>query len=400
MTEPEKPLRVLLVTTGYPPDHSGSGGRLHQLYSRLAKQHPRLSWSVITRSNDDSSSPDGPDHVFRIPMHSDVGPIGKTTRITREFYGVHCLVRQGILRNIDLIHCGGWSWLTYALCRAAKKQGIPVIRELTSVGDSGQGKGPGPILVRRTNRLANLLVAISPAISKRVQAHIDASNAVWCRPNPVDLERFRPASTSERKVTRQHFLHWLPTLSDSDRVILHVGRIRPLKNQLLLVKAMKYLPARFHLIMVGPSYGDHDVYLKEVLEASKHPDLTSRVHLEPNYCDKPEVLMRGADVFAFPSSAEGLGNVMLEALATGLPVAAAQLEDVTDWIISPGKNGVTCRRTPEDFADAILEAEKLIPLKMRISDSARMRFDCKDIDQDYWTHMTNLSDSYSTEVAS
>src|SRR5207244_6925671 len=49
---------------------------------------------------------------------------------------------------------------------------------------------------------------------------------------------------------------------------------------------------------------------------------------------------QAADVFVMPSRREGLPNVLLEAMASGLPSVASRLPGVTDWVIEHGTSGV------------------------------------------------------------
>jgi glycosyltransferase involved in cell wall biosynthesis len=60
------------------------------------------------------------------------------------------------------------------------------------------------------------------------------------------------------------------------------------------------------------------------------------------------------DVFAFPSDTETFGNVVTEALASGLPVVAPNKGGVTDSVI-PGRTGILVRpRDPVDLAEALI----------------------------------------------
>ena len=105
-------------------------------------------------------------------------------------------------------------------------------------------------------------------------------------------------------------------------LLLHVGHIRRNKNQLLLVQALEKLPARFKLVLVGPAFAEDQPYLEALRQEVVSNGLEERVHVEASFRTDVELFMRAADVFLLPSKREGLGNVMLEALCTGLPVAA------------------------------------------------------------------------------
>ncbi len=64
-------------------------------------------------------------------------------------------------------------------------------------------------------------------------------------------------------------------------------------------------------------------------------------------------LYRESDLFVFPSVNEGLAQVLLEAMATGLPVVASELSGAQDCI-TEGKEGfIVAAREVERLAEAI-----------------------------------------------
>ena len=100
-----------------------------------------------------------------------------------------------------------------------------------------------------------------------------------------------------------------------------VGRLDPVKNQASLLQAFAASPARFPAsacTIVG------DGPLRMSLErASGLWASAGRSRFAGARNDTPD-LMRSFDVFVLPSINEGISNTILEAMATGLPVVAAQ----------------------------------------------------------------------------
>jgi glycosyltransferase involved in cell wall biosynthesis len=376
------PLHVLLVTTGYPPEHSGSGGRLHALYQRLAAQHPGLTWSVLCRRAGNTTAIPGPAALYPVPQ------AGNARRPVVEWAAIHH--HRAIFAQCDVMHCAGWSWLTLAACRAAKRARLPILRELTTVGDGGARRSAGARLIRHTNRLADQVIAISPALERDARTG-GVTAPIWCRPNPVDSKKFFRPRLAQRQAARALLRRWFPDLADGDILLLLIGRIRPLKNQKFLLHALGHLPKKFKLLIVGPPQGADDPYLRECQTVATAPDLAGRVFIEARLRQDVAEIMRGADMLVFPSREEGLGNVVVEALASGLPVVANRLPGVTDWLITPATNGELATLDTADFAAAMTRAAPLTEHRTAIAAAAATRFDSAAIDAQYWQILTGLA---------
>jgi len=80
--------------------------------------------------------------------------------------------------------------------------------------------------------------------------------------------------------------------------------------------------------------------------------LAGRVVLPGNLVDLPEVLL-AADVFVLPSRWEGLPLVLLEAMASGLPVAATRLEGLDELVATTGAGVLVPPGDSEALAGAI-----------------------------------------------
>lgn len=387
-------MKLLLVCSGYPPEHSGSGRRLHETYCRLQAHHPELSWRVVARSLDPAlPSPPGPESIFRFAsVLPSVGPALPLTWSAERLLALRHAAR--LLKGVDILHLAGFSWFAAALQQAAQARSIPVVRELTCRADGGSASGLGGWVMSRAlramNQRAHLLVAISPALEQAVRQS-GVTTPVWVRPNPVDIRRFHQPSPEERLAARKALSKELPCLAtaDADRitVIFHLGRIRPLKNQLLLVQALALLPESTCLVLAGPSMPQDAAYLADIRAAIRDLGLAHRVALLDRYIESPESLFFAADIFAFPSDHEGLGNVMLEALCCGLPVVASHLPGVTDWIITPGRNGALCERSPHALGTALSTIRTNSRDREGIARESRARFGAQQLDTAFYSHL-------------
>ena len=127
-------------------------------------------------------------------------------------------------------------------------------------------------------------------------------------PNGVDVERFARARKRERNF-------------GSPPVLVHVGRAAPEKNRGFLLEVLAEVRrqcADVSLVFAGPG-GTAD------LEAVDHAVLSDRAVRLVGETDEVEHVLADCDVLLLPSYREGLPGVVLEALAAGVPVLAADL---------------------------------------------------------------------------
>lgn len=132
---------------------------------------------------------------------------------------------------------------------------------------------------------------------------------------------YRPLSPKEIQGFRQ--AHHLPP-----RFVLHVGTLQPRKNIPLLLAAFAQLPLPdVHLVLVG---GKGWLY-EEIFAQVAALDLQERVHFAGYVPDEALPLWyNAADLLAFPSLYEGFGMPVVEAMACGTPVVAANTSSVPE----------------------------------------------------------------------
>lgn len=387
---------VLIVASKYPPEHSGSGKRLHELYKRLTRSNLPLQWQVLsTRGGDCATGWFEGIHVYRVPgartlKPSLPNPIRKIAElllgIGEGLFSLMFLERVGRDR-LQLIHTCGWSWCVIAASFWGKWRGVPVVRELTSMTDHPFNPSWMRPIIRATLRSATRIVAISPFLEKKC---VDGGfgGKVWCRPNPIDEKRFRPVSPQEKINLRSRLF---PEMESEEGIwMLNIGRIRPLKNQLTLVRLLSRLPSIYRLVLAGPVDPSHHSYLEEIRNSVHSLGLGKRVIIHVGNHPNPESYMQSSDLFLFPSISEGLGTVMLEALMCGLPVVSSRIEGVTDSVIEDKKNGFLVDFETEEAVRAVNAAVALFDRKDRIALHARRRFGAGMIDRQYFDLLQGL----------
>jgi glycosyltransferase involved in cell wall biosynthesis len=164
--------------------------------------------------------------------------------------------------------------------------------------------------------------------------------------NYIDIVPRDPPDPAARRATRADV-----GCSDDDVVILNVGRLSWEKGQADLIEAMPEVldrapRAQVWLAGEGPE--------GPALEArARTLGVAERVRLLGPTHDVG-ALLRAADLFAFPSVAEGLGIALLEAMAAGLPVVAASADGIPEVVTHEVDGLLLPPRDPKALAGALL----------------------------------------------
>lgn len=170
-------------------------------------------------------------------------------------------------------------------------------------------------LERRAVKKMNRVVCVSNAVADFAAVHLgcDADRAVVI-PNGVDFSRYKTAN----------FVLWsdITGWPDESDVVLFVGRFHPQKGlELIRSRIDQIAPVgtnrRMLFVGDGPLRSDLETWAESVGKA--------RCRVLPWQSDVAP-LMKSARVLVLPSHYEGMPNVVLEAMATGIPVVCSLVE--------------------------------------------------------------------------
>lgn len=173
---------------------------------------------------------------------------------------------------------------------------------------------------------------------------------LWTR--GIDTSHFSPSNYSEDFLDTHSYSRRTPYKKNAKEPIrfLYTGRVSLEKDLDILLQASHRINRKYktqiEFIIVG------DGPYKKQMMALAPDNMTFTGYLKGQELYESYA---SCDVFAFPSATETLGNVVLEAMASGLPVIAVNSGGVKDNV-HPNYNGILARpRDVESFTDAIEE---------------------------------------------
>lgn len=151
--------------------------------------------------------------------------------------------------------------------------------------------------------------------------------------NGVNSQRFSPhRDGSETALKRQFGLEGWP-------IYLTVGGIEPRKNSIALLQAFTEVLAQYPqaqlIIAGGATLFDYQVYRDEFFATAQMAGVpVGKSLILPGVIPDSQLpaLYRIADAFVFPSVKEGWGLVVLEAMASGIPVITSNQPPFTEFL--------------------------------------------------------------------
>jgi glycosyltransferase involved in cell wall biosynthesis len=270
------------------------------------------------------------------------------------------LRRRWRARRPDLVHVVTEGPLGWSAVSAARSLGIPVTSGFhtnfdhysTHYGLGWLRPAVGAYLRTLHRRTCATLVPTAALAADLACAGIPGVKVVG---RGVDTSLFDPRRRSE--VLRMSWDAGPRTV-----VCLSVGRLAPEKNLGLVSRSLQDLPGDVRMVWVG------DGPARGALE-QKHPD---HVFAGVRRGEELAAHYASADIFLFSSLTETYGNVVAEAMASGLAVAAYRTAAAAE-LISPERDGLAVPPGDEvAFTAAAARLAEDSGLRQRLGSTARL----------------------------
>jgi glycosyltransferase involved in cell wall biosynthesis len=368
-------MRISLITETYFPQVNGVSRTLGELVRYLTEQGDQ-----VQLIHPDYGVAPGGDHHHRVrslnlPFYKELylplPPFGEVRKAIDGF-------------QPDLVHIATEATLGLSALRHVLRRKIPAVSSFHTNFDQysghyrvGWAKGTVWRYLRWFHNRTLETYVPSLTTIRELEARGFERLVLW--PRGVDGTIFRPDRPGRNDVRQAY--GWRP----DDLVISFVSRIAPEKDVAYLATALSIVAARrpdVRILLVGdgPSRGELE---RRIGAIARFAGYRTGADLADHYA--------AGDLFAFSSRTETFGNVILEAMASGMPVVAVRAGGVGDTI-QPGATGLLVEPSdpPERFAEAVLSLVDQPDKRRNIATAARSYA----LSQSWDAIMGNLRDHY------
>jgi len=249
----------------------------------------------------------------------------------------------------DMIHCSAPGFIVFQTTRTAKTLDIPLVMSyhthlplyarlyLKYILPGWLSEFIFWQIIKFGLKDADLILVTSPQMKKEFLAHNINKVAVWRK--GVDIDKFNPSFKSESMRNKLSGGH------PNDPLLVYVGRLGMEKGLDELKHVLKTIPnARLALVGKGPA----EPSLRRTFQDMPQVNFVGQLQGD----DLSEALASG-DVFVMPSTTETLGFVVIESMASGVPVVGARAGGIPSIIDDDKTSLLANPKDPTDFANKV-----------------------------------------------
>lgn len=166
--------------------------------------------------------------------------------------------------------------------------------------------------------------------------------------NDIDTSRFLPIDTKEKNALKYKY-----KVKNQEKIILFVHRLSPVKRTLYylpyildIVFSNEKIKNKLKFIIVGD--GEDKEILCDAINSKSYKNSVVMTGNIPN--KEVHELYQVADIFMNPTYEEGFPRVLLEAMASGLPVVTTDAGGISDLLGNKQLSYMVDKNDREDFA--------------------------------------------------
>jgi len=321
-------MRIAILVNQFPPEIGGVGISAYNTASSLSKIGHDVHVVTIQKGELPEKNIEEGFYIHRVSWKKIkvFGNILFSIKILKKLKDI----------NPDIVHVEGL-WIGIPGYLAKKILKIPYV--VTGHGSDVylQSKLLLNLRSKPVLKSADAVIALTENMKKEME-NICKKN-VFVVPNGINLKEFENLSKIQN-IKKEHR-------------ILFVGSLVSIKGIRYLIESMKMIRNKYsnaQLVIVGD--GTDKYKLEKLVIELDLCNCVSFVGKVPNH--KIAQYMIESDIFVLPSLSEGFGIVLLEAMASGLPIVASNVGGIPS-LIQNGVNGfLVDPKNPEKIAEKVL----------------------------------------------
>ena len=342
--------RTLLVTNDFPPRPGGIQSYLHELAVRL----PAGSLTVLASTWPDREDTEGLCRAFDAAQPFAVHRL-RTTMMLPTPAATRRAVEIARAEDRGAVWFGAAAPLGLMAPALRRRAGVARVVASTHGHEVGWSMLPGSRqLLHRIGRHADVVTTVSRYTRQRISAALGPDAALEPLPPGIDTGRFRPDPTARAEIRSRYGLGDRPLVGCVSRLVRR-------KGQDVLIAALPRLRRRVPgaaLLLAGDGPDRDRLHrLAREHDVADHVVFTGRLAH-----DEIPAHHAALDVFALPCrelgrglDVEGLGIVLLEASATGVPTVAGRSGGAPETVRSHSTGRLAEGRDPGDVAEVLAE---------------------------------------------
>lgn len=348
-------MKIAYLIGRFPPVYGGGGNieitrnkelirRGHKVYfitPRYERNHP--AFEVYEGIN-----------VIRVfpALH---GPISEMVYVFISFLQIIKLnIKPDLL--IDAIPYGNSMLLTYFF---SKILNVPVIARLTQSGANeplNAKEGKFGFFRNKLFSTYDHTIAISPDLFEICIKSGIPENRISLIPDCVDTELFSPISEIEKNRLRNELFPGV-----EGKIVTVIGNVSKRKRPHLAIEAWKILKSTFsepvNLVFVGPikssGHPFDEIYVEQLREEIQLYNLGNSV-IFTGFRRNVHEYFQVSDITLFVSEREGLPGVVLQSMSAEIPVVTTNIENITEYMLTNGKEGFITSDDPREISERIM----------------------------------------------
>jgi len=287
----------------------------------------RTKWipTLVLRCQSGGLSDQIPDWVDVVPLN--LPRVGLWSSIA-SLWRIGMVVRRRHPKVMVAFHTATFAWVVFAsrLGSRRTKIAVSVNNPFSRFYDSASSLR-WRLFYKWACKLVDCFWAVTPGIGNELYSSFGIPKAkISMVPNSVDIDMVQASTPVSHPVFDRTEVP----------VIITAGRLSVQKRLDILLKAASMLASRieFNLVILG------DGTLKDNLEHLAASLGISERTFFLGFVSNIWSFIRRASVFALSSDYEGFGNVLIEAMACGVPVISTRAPFGPEYIISNEENGL------------------------------------------------------------